>query len=146
MHSKKKQPHHQGQPLIRQREFPYSLIARRFSFFLSPLLLLLAPSFAFAATFSGLVTKILALLNKTVPVLIGLAVLLFAYGVFRYIGAGGDEKRLSEGKQLVLWGVIALFVTVSFWGLVNLLLNTFFTSGETGSFNLSDQLFNFPNP
>ena len=70
-----------------------------------------------------------------------LCVLLLLYGIFRFINAGGDEKRLTEAKQLVLWGVIALFVSVSFWGLVNVLLATFFTASDLTTFQLSPDLW-----
>ena len=34
----------------------------------------------------------------------------------------GEDKE--TGKQIMIWGIIALFVMVSVWGLVNVLSNT----------------------
>ncbi len=61
--------------------------------------------------------------------LIGLIVLFalvnFVYSVMQYIAAsedGGDKKE--KGKK-VIWGIIALFVTLSVWALVMILVRTF---------------------
>ena len=59
----------------------------------------------------GIVTSIL------IPLAFTLALLFFFWGVAKYILAvGGDAKE--EGKKIMVWGVIALFVMSSVWGLV----------------------------
>lgn len=40
------------------------------------------------------------------------------------INPNNEEKR-KQGKQYMIWGIIALFVMVSIWGLVAILTNTF---------------------
>jgi len=67
-----------------------------------------------------LVSDIIA---ATVPVIIGLAVLVFIWGILRYVVAKDSEKQ-NEAKSIILWGIIILFVMVSIWGLVNLLGDT----------------------
>lgn len=68
-----------------------------------------------------------------VPVLIGIAFIVFLYGVYRYFILGGaDEKERTEGKQFVLWGIIGFVVIVSVWGLVNMVKNTFFPATGAG--------------
>jgi hypothetical protein len=52
------------------------------------------------------------------------ALLLFVWGVYRYIAHAGDEKAAAEGSKLMSYGVIILFVMVSVWGLVSLLMDT----------------------
>jgi len=54
-----------------------------------------------------------------VPVLIGLAVVVFFVGLVKYI-RGGAETKASAISSMV-WGVIAIAVMVSIWGLVGLL-------------------------
>ena len=49
----------------------------------------------------------------------------FFYGVAKYIKGAEDEKGRTEGRQFMLYGIIALFVMVSVIGLVNVLRNTF---------------------
>ena len=62
---------------------------------------------------------ILLALKYTLTLLVGLTVLMFAFGLMKYMfkGQSSDTAR-SEGRQLMLWGVIGLFVMTSVWGLV----------------------------
>jgi hypothetical protein len=63
------------------------------------------------------------LVRATVPVLIGLAVLVFIFGILKYVVAKSPEDQ-KEARGVILWGIIILFVMVSVWGLVNLLGDT----------------------
>ena len=54
-----------------------------------------------------------------VPLVFVLALLFFFWGVAKYILSVGTEKE--EGKKIMVWGVIALFVISSVWGLVRFL-------------------------
>ena len=70
--------------------------------------------------------------NTVVPLIWAVAFIVFIYGVYNYFIAGGaDEEKRSEGKKLVMWGVVAFFVMSSVWGLVNLLGGTFTFGDET---------------
>lgn len=103
------------------------------------------PASAFAQQtsmrFDTLVTKIIGYMNGAAQVLIGAGVVLIAYGIVKYIGAGEDTKRLAEGGRMVLWGVITVFVMVSIWGIINIFLNSFFSQSSLTGFQLSNQLF-----
>ena len=66
--------------------------------------------------------------------LIGGSVVIFLYGVFKFIRADAEKKE--EGKEFMLWGIIGLFVMLSVWGLVNVIRNTF---------NLNDSYINIPH-
>jgi hypothetical protein len=76
--------------------------------------------------FKSLVQLLLGLLKLLVPLIIGLAMVLFLFGIVRYITAGQDENRMKEGRNLMIYGIIALFVMVSVWGLVAILTSTIF--------------------
>ncbi len=65
------------------------------------------------------------LLDYVVPIIMGLAVVVFLWGILKFITKAGDEGAQTEGKQLMLWGIIALFVMTSVWGLVHILTTTF---------------------
>ncbi len=63
--------------------------------------------------------------NPLVGVLLALALIYFLWGVVKYMQSVGDETKRKEGINMMTYGIIALFVMVSVWGLVNLLKNTF---------------------
>ena len=82
----------------------------------------------------ALLQKVGLILNSLVPLAIGLAVVIFLFGVIKYVTAGDSEEGRKTGRQMMLWGIIGLFVMVSVWGLV-LVLNTStgITQGGTGT-------------
>ncbi|MDD5068851.1 MAG: hypothetical protein PHS53_00950 [Candidatus Pacebacteria bacterium] len=79
------------------------------------------PGLAFAAGFDNIIGLAQRTLSQLVPLFISAAVVLFLYGVLTYILAGGDEEKRSAGRNTMIYGIIAIFVMVSVWGLVNLL-------------------------
>jgi hypothetical protein len=64
------------------------------------------------------------MIRPLVPLLIGLAVVVFVYGVLLLVLSEGGEKK-EEGKEFMFWGIIGIFVMVSVWGLVSVLKSTF---------------------
>jgi hypothetical protein len=79
-------------------------------------------SFAALGNISGLVTDIGNIINQIIPILFALALLGFFYGLVMYIFVGDDEKK-TKAKQTMIWGVVALFVMASVWGLVRFIGN-----------------------
>jgi hypothetical protein len=65
------------------------------------------------------------LINRLIPFIIALTVLIFLWGVFKFVIAGADGDARKEAQGYMIWGIIALFVMVSVWGLVNILVRTF---------------------
>lgn len=68
--------------------------------------------------------RAVAIGNLVVELTIALAVVWIIVNIFRYFVAQGEEGR-KEGGMAVLYGVIGLFLILSVWGLVYLLLNSF---------------------
>jgi hypothetical protein len=62
---------------------------------------------------------------SVVPLIFSLALVYFIYGVMQYVLNDADESKKAKGKQFMVWGIVALTVMVTVWGLVNLLGNTF---------------------
>ena len=73
-----------------------------------------------------LIGILVALMAKLVPILMGLALLGFFWGVVQFLTNPDNEDKREQGKWFMVWGVIALFVMVSVWGLVRLVGRTFF--------------------
>jgi len=90
-------------------------------FAIAPLLVLAqAP-----ADLKGVADIFLKIFQVFVPVIIGLAVLIFLWGIAKFVLNAGNEQAREEGKRLMIWGIVALFVMVSVWGLVQILIATF---------------------
>jgi hypothetical protein len=64
--------------------------------------------------------------NVAIYLIMGLAVVMFVWNIFKYFIKGGDDiGAKKEAGQYVLWSVVGFFVILSFWGMVNILTNTF---------------------
>ncbi len=72
-----------------------------------------------------LMNQINAVINAIIPFLVGLAVLVIIWGVWSYISGAGDEEKRAQAKQFIVWGVVGVFLMLSVWGLVNILVNSF---------------------
>jgi len=94
------------------------------------------PMFVLAATFDedgyvdGIITAIGDWVTALVPVLIALAMVVFFWGLVQYLWSGADDGKV-KGKNLMIWGIIAVAVMISIWGLVGLLQSV--TGVGTGS-------------
>jgi hypothetical protein len=71
----------------------------------------------------GLIGQFGNILETLLPIFVTLAVLAFFWGLIKFIFTAGDSR--DEGKQIMLWGIISLFVIVSIWGIVGFLANLF---------------------
>lgn len=60
------------------------------------------------------------ILNFIVPLIITLGIIYFIYGVVGYATAKDEEKR-KESREIMIYGIIGLFVIVSIWGLIRFL-------------------------
>lgn len=76
-------------------------------------------------TIAQLLNQLRGILENLIPFIIGLTVFAILWGIFNYIVHGDEEEKRAEGKQFVLYGIIGLFLMVSVWGLVNILVGTF---------------------
>lgn len=104
-----------------------------------------APALAFAATpeatcsnmrnLSGLFGCFMGLVGYLIAIAILLAFFFFLWGVMKYMfKAADDEKQRTEGRNFMIWGIIAIFVMVSVWGFVQILQNSFGLGSGTPGF------------
>src|SRR3990167_6190946 len=83
----------------------------------------------------GEVTDFASLLNRftstilgpLIPVLFGIALVLFIWALIQYLTKAGESQ--AEIRQTILWGVIILAVMSGVWGLVKIVQNSVFGSG-----------------
>jgi|GEM_PF-2760220 hypothetical protein len=75
------------------------------------------------ATFADIVAYFIGILNQVVYVLIGLAVVIFLWGMVKYVRNTAIGKR--QDKKAILWSLLTLFVLVSVWGILRLMCASF---------------------
>jgi NADH:ubiquinone oxidoreductase subunit 6 (subunit J) len=97
---------------------------------------ILFPSIAFAQTITlGPLVQFLRAISfleaTVIPILIAGALIVFFYGLIMYLwGSRGSAEKHSKEKNVMVWGLVALFVMVSVWGLVKLGQQAFGISGN----------------
>jgi hypothetical protein len=94
------------------------------------LLLTFSPFYAFAedATLKSIVSTFTSVVVQSIMGLfVATATAVFFYGIFRYIWGirEGDETKVRAGNQLIIWGLVSLFVMTSAWGIVKYAQNIF---------------------
>lgn len=65
------------------------------------------------------------ILNYIIPLIVTLALIYFFWGLAQFIVNSGDDGARTEGRNKMIWGIVALFVIVSVWGLVGFLQKAF---------------------
>lgn len=83
--------------------------------------LLVAPMLSYAQSFGAINTMATGfgqIVNTLIPIMMALAVLAFFWGLVKYIANASDEAAKESGKNLMIWGMIALFVMVALWGIL----------------------------
>lgn len=91
---------------------------------------LLLPFMASAATLLDTLAFINTVLNALIGLFITLAIVMFFYGLIKYMTKLGDKEGQSSALNTMLYGIIALFVMVSIWGILRLLQSTFKVQGN----------------
>ncbi|MDO8569179.1 MAG: hypothetical protein Q7R89_00075 [bacterium] len=71
------------------------------------------------SNFKELADIFVDLILTALPIISSLAFLVFAWGLVKFIfRLGGDENAVKDGKKLMIWGLIALFVLLSYLGIL----------------------------
>lgn len=81
--------------------------------------MIISPLFAYAVLdkTSGILDSAYNIVTDIlIPMVFVLALLVFFYGIVKYVWSEGAGK--DEGKKIMIWGVVALFVMSSVWGIV----------------------------
>ena len=96
----------------------------------------MGPLLAFAQNFNNAQNAILSirdLINSIIPLVIGIAVLVFLWGLVQYVTAGADEEKKAAARGIIIYGIIIIFVMTAVWGFVRILNTTFFNGTDVTS-------------
>lgn len=74
-------------------------------------------------TLANVINLIIYYLNLALVLLMAAAVVIFVFYVIKYFIVSTDNR--GEAGKYVMYSVIGFFVILTFWGLVNILQNTF---------------------
>lgn len=82
------------------------------------------------------------IINPLIILLFALAVVYFVYGLVRYLLSPDNEEIRKSSKSHMLWGIIGMFIMVSVFGIMSLILNTVGESNiqldSTGNYNVGE--------
>lgn len=78
------------------------------------------------SNFKELTDIFIDLIRTALPVVTGFALVVFFWGLAKFIfRLGGDENAVKEGKNLMVWGLIAFFVLLSLMGILAFIYRDF---------------------
>ena len=64
--------------------------------------------------------------SSVIPLIFAIATIMFLWGAVQFLIIGaGDEAKRTRGRQLMIWGIIALTVMLGVWSLVKIVGDTF---------------------
>ena len=81
------------------------------------------PGIALAADAISVLNTVKQILDLVIPIVMTIALIGFFYGLAMYIFKADEDKE--KGKSIMIYGILALFVMVAVWGLVEVVANTF---------------------
>ena len=88
------------------------------------------------ADVSSMITQASNLLKVLVGMAFALAILAFFFGIARFLWNVDQPEKREEGRSLMIYSVVAIFVMVSIWGLVAFLQKAFipqYTTVQVGN-------------
>ncbi len=107
----------------------YNEIMNNYSSYIAGFAAVFAVPFVASAQPAGenieeLLRAVLDILDMVILIILALALIFFLWGLAKFILNAGDAEAQSQGKKTIFWGLIALFVMVSVWGLVQFIGTT----------------------
>jgi hypothetical protein len=115
--------HLSQQQLYKENQNGYYVVMGKILFFNTTLLFVPFLVNAQDATYwaDPFLVAISGLLPQLLSLFVAITVLVFVWGLVVFIRNSDDEKKVAEGKRFMLWGLVALFVMVGVWGIIELL-------------------------
>lgn len=101
-------------------------------------------SFASAQTEIGsnvtdIVSDVEGLVNSLIPLVAAIALLAFFWGLAKYVFQADDEEAKEKGKNIMIGGIVALFLIAAIGGIIGFLVEAFgFDQGETIDYSTID--------
>jgi hypothetical protein len=64
--------------------------------------------------------------NPLIVFFFALALALFLLGMLKFLAnkSGGNNEKMEEGKSHMLWGIIGMFIMITVFGIMRIIINT----------------------
>lgn len=82
---------------------------------------------------TSLVVAVGAIIKLLIPILIGIAIIVFFWGLVKYIKDAGEGHE--QGRNIMIAGLVSLFVMVSLWGIIQFAGQALNINGNQGGLN-----------
>jgi len=94
------------------------------------------PSVSFAFTllgsnFKAIITEVMGIINLLVPILTSVAFVVFFWGLSKFILNSNKPEEIKNGKSYMMWGVLVLFILLTFRVIVGFVSNELEIGGTT---------------
>jgi fumarate reductase subunit D len=99
-------------------------------------LALMTPFVAMAAKIEDIITTVSKIVTTLIPLFMVIGVAVFLWGIVRYITSAGDEEKQKAARGYIIYGLIGIFIMVAFWGIIQIVANTFLGGTLGGTINL----------
>ncbi len=64
------------------------------------------------------------IVNPVVALMFAVALVVFTYGVLRYVWGSSDGDARTHAKYSMIGGIVGMFIMTSAWGIIYLISNT----------------------
>ena len=71
------------------------------------------------------------ILNPLIGLAFAIAFVVFFWGIFQFIASQTTDTGREEGKRKIFWGLFGIFIMISAYGLIRLILGTFDITGPS---------------
>lgn len=80
---------------------------------------------ALAADIDTLLLKInKVIINPAIGFIFAVALAYFLYGLVEFLMKRDSDTGRADGKRHMIWGIVGMFIMLSAFGIVNLIINT----------------------
>lgn len=79
-----------------------------------------------------IITNTTDLIKVTAGLVWTIALVVFGWGIVKFIASAGNPEKLKEARSIIWWGIIGMFVLASVVGIIVFLQTTFGVGGESG--------------
>lgn len=80
---------------------------------------------------SSLGNAINRLVNPLIGILVGIALIIFFWGILEFVANAGSEDARTTGKKHIIWGLVGFLIIFGVVGIINI-IKSFFENGPIG--------------